>query len=178
MASLRKGTATVAPEWEVKAKRELAIWRQHQKIARAIAQADIIVQCATKRGLAVDQLKHHDFAKAALESPTYSIVRQEAEAQMEKWEEDMAAVENVVHASFLIEAAKEAGIDVEKVRQCPFFIPPATKQQASQATFPCRDSLALEASMWMDEDDGKDSLQGEKPSLQESDQGQSQSPLF
>ena len=68
---------------------------------------------------------------------------------MEKWEEDMAAVENVVHASFLIEAAKEAGIDVEKVSQCPFFIPPATKQQASQATFPCRDCLALEASMCM-----------------------------
>ena len=92
---------------------------------------------------------------------------------MEKWEEDMAAVENVVHASFLIEAVKEAGIDVEKVRQCPFFIPPATKQQASQATFPCRDCLALEASMCMDEDDGEDFLQGENPSLQGSDQGES-----
>ena len=32
--------------------------------------------------------------------------------------------------------------------------------------------------MCMDEDDGEDSLQGEKPRLQESDQGQSQSPLF
>ena len=75
MASLRKGTATVAPEWEVKAKRELAIWRQHQKIARAIAQADI-VQCATKRWLAVEQLKHHDFAKAALShQPTASCVK-------------------------------------------------------------------------------------------------------
>ena len=32
--------------------------------------------------------------------------------------------------------------------------------------------------MCMDEDDGADSLQGKKPSLQESDQGQSQSLLF
>ena len=41
---------------------------------------------------------------------------------MERWEANTALMENVVHASFLVDAAKEAGIAaVEKVRQCPFF---------------------------------------------------------
>ena len=32
----------------------------------------------------------------------------------------MAVMDDVVHASFLVDAAKEAEIDVEKVRVCPF----------------------------------------------------------
>ena len=86
----------------------------------------------------------------------------------------MALMENVMHACFLVDAAKEAGIGVEKVRQCPFFTT-ATNDQASQASFPCRDCVALETSMTSLDDD--DSRQGEKePSLQ--DEGQSQQPLF
>ena len=96
---------------------------------------------------------------------------------MERWEANTALMENVVHASFLVDAAKEAGIAaVEKVRQCPFFTS-VTKDQASQASFPCRACVALETSMTSLDDD--DSLQGEKePSLQDGDEGQSQQPFF
>ena len=95
---------------------------------------------------------------------------------MERWDANMALMENVVHASFLVDAAKEAGIAVEKVRQCLFFTT-ATNDQALQASFPCRDCVALETSMTSLDDD--DSLQGEKePSLQDGDEGQSQQPLF
>ena len=95
---------------------------------------------------------------------------------MERWEANIALMENMVHASFLVDAAKKAGIAVEKVRQCPFFTS-VTKDQASQASFPCRACVALETSMTSLDDD--DSLQGEKePSLQDGDEGQSQQPLF
>ena len=35
------------PQWEVKAKKELAMWKQHLPIAKAIAQSEIVVLCAT-----------------------------------------------------------------------------------------------------------------------------------
>ena len=34
-----------APRWEMKAKQQLAIWKQHLLIAKAIMQLEIIVQC-------------------------------------------------------------------------------------------------------------------------------------
>ena len=161
MASPRKRTASIAPQWEVKAKRDLPI-------AKAIAQSEIIVRCATQRELAIDKVKSHNFAEL-LEFPAYRGVRQEAEAQMD----------DVVHASFLVDAAKEAGIDVGKVTQCPFFTSPATQHQASQANFPCTDCVALETSLTcQDEEDDDGSMQGEQPSLRDSEEGQSQQPLF
>ena len=88
----------------------------------------------------------------------YGDVRREAKAQMGKWDDSMALMDNIMHASFLVDAAKEAGIAVEKVRQCPFFTT-ATNNQASQASFPCRDCVALETSMTSLDDD--DSARGE-----------------
>jgi hypothetical protein len=178
MASPRKRTASIAPQWEVKAKGDLAIWRQHPPIAKAIAQSEIIVRCATQRGLAINKVKSHNFAEL-LESPAYRGVRQEAEAQMERWEANMAVMDDVVHASFLVDAAKEAGIDVGKVRQYPFFTSPATQHQASQANFPCSDCVALETSLaCRDEEEDDGSMQGEQPSLRDGEEGQSQQPLF
>jgi len=52
---------------------------------------------------------------------------------------NIEVVESVVYASFLVDAAKEVGIEVEKVRECPYFRSPATKDQAMQASFPCPD---------------------------------------
>jgi len=42
------------------------------------------------------------------------------------------AVKSVMYTSFLVDAAKEVGIEVEKVRECPYFRNPATKDQAMQ----------------------------------------------
>ena len=56
---------------------------------------------------------------------------------MKRWEAHMAVMNDVVHASFLVDTAKEAAIAVEKVRVCPFFTNPAKQYQASQANFPC-----------------------------------------
>ena len=81
MASPRKRRTTVAPQWEVKAKRDLAIWKQHLPIAKAIAQSDVIVRCATQKGLAINHLKDHNFSQL-LESPVYGDVRREAEAEV------------------------------------------------------------------------------------------------
>ena len=60
-------------------------------------------------------------------------------------------VESVVYTSFLVDAAKEVGIEVEKVRECPYFRSPATKDQAVQASFSCPDYVALESLMMTDE---------------------------
>ena len=70
-----------ASQWEVKAKQQLAIWKQHLPIAKAVVQSEIIVQRATWRGLAIDDLRSHNF-REFLESPIYAVVHQEAEAEI------------------------------------------------------------------------------------------------
>ena len=45
-------------------------------------------------------------------------------------------VESVVYTSFFVDAVKEVGIEVKKVRECPYFRSPATKDKAMQARFP------------------------------------------
>ena len=66
---------------------------------------------------------------------------------------NIEVVESVVYTSILVDAAKEVGpgIEVEKVRECPYFRSPATKDQSVQASFPCPDYVALESSMMTDE---------------------------
>ena len=163
------------PQWEVKAKKELAMWKQHLPIAKAIAQSEIIVRCATRRGLAIDALKEHRFSNLE-ESPVYAAVLQEAEAEILKWEKNLEVIEGIVYARFLLDAAKEVGIAVERVREWPYLRRPATKDQSLQASFPCSDCMALEASMMSDEGEF---VQGEEqPNLQDSVEGQSQQPLF
>ena len=135
---------------EVKAKEQLAIWKQHLPIVKAIVQSEIIVRCVIRRGLAIDDLRSHNF-RELLESPIYAVVRQEAEAEIEKWGRNIEVVESVVYTSFLVDAAKEVGIEIEKVRECPYFRSPATKDQAVQASFPCLDCVALESLMMTDE---------------------------
>ena len=84
-------------------------------------------------------------------------------------------VESVVYTS-LVDAAKEVGIEVKKVRECHYFRSPATKDQAVQASFPCPDYVTLESSMMT----GKSELgQGEEEAnLQDSEEDQSQQLLF
>jgi len=97
------------------------------------------------------------------------------EAEIEKWG-TFEVVESVVYTSFLVDAAKEVGIEVEKVRECPYFRSPATKDQAVQASFPCPDYVELESSMTTDE---SELGQGEEESnLQDSEEDQSQQLLL
>ena len=111
-----------------------------------------------------------------LESPIYAVVRQEAEAETEKWGRNIEVVESVVYTSFLVDAAKEVGIEVEKVSECPYFRSPVTKNQAVQASFPCPDYVALESSMMTDESElGQ---REEEANLQDSEEDQSQQLLF
>jgi len=44
------------------------------------------------------------------------VVCQEAEAEIEKRGRNIEVVESVVYTSFLVDAVKEVGIEVEKVR--------------------------------------------------------------
>ena len=66
---------------------------------------------------------------------------------MKRWEGNIQAVEEIEYAGFLLDAAKEAGIDVERVRDAPFFKGPARRDQDVQVSFPCSDCVALETSM-------------------------------
>ena len=168
MASLLKKRA---PQWGVKAKQQLAIWKQHLLIAKAIVQSEIIVQCVTPRGLAIDDLRSHNF-RELLEFPIYAVVCQETEAEIEKSGRNIEVVEDVVYASFLVDAAKEVGIEVEKVREYPYFRSPATKDQAMQASFPCLDCVAPESSMMTDESELRQGEE-EEANLQNSEEDQS-----
>jgi len=134
-----------------------------------------IMRCVTWRGVAIDDLRYHNF-RELLESPIYAVACQEAEAEIEKWGRNIKVVEIVVYTSFLVDAAKKVGIEVEKVRECPYFRSPATKDQAVQASFPCPYYVALESSMMTDE---SELGQGEEEAnLQDSEEDQSQQLLF
>ena len=76
-----------------------------------------------------------------MEYPIYSVVHQEAEAEIEKWGRNIEVVESVVYTGFLVDAAKEVGIEVKKVKECPYFRSPTTKDQAVQASFPCPETM-------------------------------------
>jgi len=104
-----------------------------------------------------------------LESPIYAPRSRDREVG------NIEVVESVVYTSFLVDAAKEVGIEVEKVRECPYFRSPATKDQAVQASFSCPDYVALESLMMTDE---SELGQGEEESnLQDSKEDQSQQLL-
>ena len=81
-----------------------------------------------------------------------------------------------MYTSFLVNAAKEVGIEVEKVRECPYFRSPATNDQAVQASFPCPDYVAVESSTMTDE--SKLGQGEEEANLQDSEVDQSQQLLF
>ena len=106
------------------------------------------------------------------------MVCQEAEVEIEKWGRNTEVVESVVYVSFLIDAAKEVWIEVEKVRECPYFRCPATKDQAMQASFPCLDCVALESSVMTDESELGQGEEEEEANLQDSEEDQSQLLLF
>ena len=111
-----------------------------------------------------------------LESLIYAVVCQEAEAEIKKWGRNFEVIESVVYTSFLGDAAKEGGIEVEKVRERPYFRSPATKDQAVQASFPCPNYVVLESSIMTDESELR---QGEEEAnLQDSEKDQSQQLLF
>jgi len=63
-------------------------------------------------------------------------VRQEAEVEIEKWGTNIEVVESVVYTSFLVDAAKEVGIEVEKVRECPYFRSPANQSPSCASKLP------------------------------------------
>ena len=71
MASVLKLRAGGVPQWEVKAKRDLAIWRQHLPIARAIAHSNILVRCAENNGIATVEIQQHQF-EHLMESPIFN----------------------------------------------------------------------------------------------------------
>ena len=90
--------------------------------------------CAIQRGLAIDDLSSHNFKSCqSLPFMQWCTKKQRrwlrsGEGTLKWW--------SVVHASFLVDAAKEVGIEVEKVRdpECPLeVLQPKTKlcRQAS-----------------------------------------------
>jgi len=91
---------------------------------------------------------------------------------------NIEVVESVVYASFLVDAAKEDGIEVKNARECPYFRSPATKDQAMQASFLCPDCVVLESLMMTDENGLGQGEEEEEANLKDSEEDQSQQLLF
>lgn len=88
----------------------------------------------------------------------------------------MVAMDDVVHARSLVDAAKEAGMDVVKVRECPLFHKSCDTTSSFAGKLSCSDCVALETSLTCQEGDDDGSVQGEQPSLRNGEQGQSKQP--
>ena len=54
-----------------------------------------------------------------MESSSFHDIQVEAARKLEEWNEGMASAEDVVYSSFLVDAAREAGVDVDGLVKLP-----------------------------------------------------------
>ena len=104
----KRKSASGSSKWQVEAKRRLAKWKQQFSVARALVHGDIVMEVAARKGVKISV--DGSGLRECMES---SDIQVEAARKLEEWNEDMASAEDVVYSSFLVDAAREAGVDVD-----------------------------------------------------------------
>ena len=129
-----------AMHWEIEAKKRLAVWRQQFSMVRVLAHGEKVLEAAAKRGVKIDI--EGTGLKECLESPSFEAIQVEASRKLAKWDDDKA--EEVVYSSFLVDAAKEAGVDVERLVKMPMMS--SKKDQSVQVDLPCPNCVQFKES--------------------------------
>ena len=78
-----------------------------------------------------------------MESSSFHDIQVEATRKLEKWDENMDSAEEVVYSSFLVGAAREAGVDVDGLVKLPM-MNVEVKDQSVQVSVPCPDCVIRE----------------------------------
>ena len=105
------------PEWEVEARRRLVMWRQQLSMAKALVHGEIVVEVAARRGVQINV--DGSGLRECMESSSFQAIQAEAARKLRKWDENIESEERVVHSSFLVSAAREAGVDVGRLVRLP-----------------------------------------------------------
>ena len=119
-------------QWEIEAKKRSAVWRQQFFMVRALAHGEIVLEAAAKRGVKIDI--EGTGLKECLESPSFEAIQVEASRELAKWDDNMKKAVEVVYSSFLVDAAKEAGVNVEWLVKMPMMS--SKKDQSVQVDLP------------------------------------------
>ena len=146
-------------QWEVEAKRRLAKWRQQLSMARALAHGEIVVDVAARRGVKISV--DGSGLRECMESSSFKDIQSEAARKLSKWDENMESAEEVVYSSFLVSAAREAGVDVDRLVRMPMVSYGMKKDESVQVNLPCPECVSLEKSL-------SDGMVGEDFSLSDS----------
>ena len=133
------------PQWEVEAKRRLAVWKQQLSTARALAHGNIVVEVAASKGVNINV--DGCGLRECMESSSFQEIQREAARKLSRWDSNMEIAEKVVYSSFLVSAAREAGVDVDGLRQLPMLKYDRKQDACVQVSLSCPDCVSLEKSM-------------------------------
>ena len=141
----RKSGVSGRSKWQVEAKRRLAKWRQQLSMARALAHGDIVVEVAAKKGMKISV--DGSGLKECMESSSFKEIQAEAARRLSTWDENMNSAEDVVYGSFLVSAAREAGVDVDGLMKLPMLAHEMKKDVSIQVSVPCPECELMEKSV-------------------------------
>ena len=102
-----------SPDWQIEAKRKLAVWKQHVSVARTLAHGSIVVNVPERRGVKIHE--EGSGLKEYMKSPSFMNIQLETAKEIRQWDEKMEVAEELAYSTFLIDAAKKAGVDVEGI---------------------------------------------------------------
>ena len=114
-------------------------------MARALAHGDIVVEVAAKKGVKISV--DGSGLRECMESSSFKEIQAEATRKLSSWDDNMESAEEVVYSSFLVSAAREAGVDVDGMMKLPMFSPGLKKDESVQVSLPCPECVSLEKSL-------------------------------
>jgi hypothetical protein len=130
------------PEWEVEAKRRLAMWRQPLSM---VVHGEIVVEVVAQKGVRINV--DGSGLRECMESSTFQDIQVEAARKLRKWDDNIQSAERVVYSSFLVSVAREAGVDVDGLVRLPMLRRDVQRNAGVQANLSCPKCVALERSM-------------------------------
>ena len=130
----KRNNACGSSKWQMEAKRRLANRRQQLSMARVLARGDIVVEVAATKGVrvGVDGSGLCEF----IESSSFNEIQMEAHRRLSKWDQNMTIAEEAVYGSFLVDAAREAGVDVDGLVKLPMLNEGIKSDQSIQVNIP------------------------------------------
>jgi hypothetical protein len=72
------------PEWEVEARRRLAMWRQQLSMAKALVQGEIVVEVAAQKGVKINCNVDGSGFRECMESSSFQDIQVEAAMEAAK----------------------------------------------------------------------------------------------
>ena len=105
---------------------------------------EIVLEIAARKGVKINV--DGSGLRECMELSFFQAIQGEAARKLWKWDENIKSAKGVVYSSFLVSAAREAGVDVDRLVRLPM-VTRDLKDVSVQVSVPCPDCVALEQSM-------------------------------